>query len=165
MATKILISWKWLCIRGSQMKTEHPLQSDNRICFIQKELPGVLIDLSHWETRWSILVLKKEVGHWWIHNLTHSCNSSSIWNQHPRMSFFRSPKMWKSQGERTGLYGGCWSVSQPNLWSLSLTRLAVSGQVLSCKRMIPSYSIPGRFDFTARRRFCIALRIDCGSTL
>ena len=28
-------------------------------------------------------------------------------------------KMWKSQGERSGLYGGCWGVSQPNLWSLS----------------------------------------------
>ena len=33
--------------------------------------------------------------------------------------------MWKSQEERSGLYGGCCSVSQPNLWSLSLTRLAV----------------------------------------
>ena len=27
------------------------------------------------------------------------------------MSFFRSPKMWKSQGKRFGLYGRCWSVS------------------------------------------------------
>ena len=66
------------------------------------------------------------------------------------MSFFRSPKTWKSQGERSGLYGGCWSVSQTNLWSLSLNRLAVWGQVLSCNRMIPSISIPGCFDFMAR---------------
>ena len=36
--------------RGSQMKTEHPLQSDNGIGFIQKQLPEVLIHLSHWET-------------------------------------------------------------------------------------------------------------------
>ena len=66
-------------------------------------------------------------------------------------SLFRSLKVWKSQGERFGLYGRCWSVSQPNLWRLSLTRLAVWGQALSCKRMILSDSIPGRFDFMARR--------------
>ena len=59
--------------------------------------------------------------------------------------------MWKSQRERFWMYGGCWSVSQPNLWSLSFTRLAVRGWALSCKRMIPSDSIPGRFDFMARR--------------
>ena len=58
--------------------------------------------------------------------------------------------MWKSQGERSGLYGGCWSVSQPNLWSLSLTRLTVWKRALSRKRMIPSDNIPGRFDFMAR---------------
>ena len=57
--------------------------------------------------------------------------------------------MWKSPRERPGLYGGYWSVSQPNLWSLSLTRLAVCGRALSCKRMIPFDSIPGRFDFIA----------------
>ena len=67
----------------------------------------------------------------------------------PRMSFFRSPKMWKSQGERFGLYGGCWSVSQSNLWSLSLTILAICGQELPYKRVIPSNSIPGCFDFMA----------------
>ena len=67
------------------------------------------------------------------------------------MSFFRSLKIWKSQGERSGLYGGCLSVSQPPLWSLSLTRLAVWERVLSCKRKIPSDSIPGRFDFMAHR--------------
>ena len=70
------------------------------------------------------------------------------------MFFFRSPKMWKSQGERSGPYGGCWSVSQTNLCSLSLARLAVRGRALSCKRIIPSDIIPGRFDFLARRRFC-----------
>ena len=59
--------------------------------------------------------------------------------------------MWKSQGERSGLYGGCWSFSQPNLWSLSLTRLTVWGRALLCKRMIPSDSIPGRFEFMACR--------------
>ena len=84
-----------------------------------------------------------------IHNVTHPCTSSCEWNRRPRMSFFRSPKMWNSQGERTGLYGGCWSVSQSNLFSLSLTRLAVWGRALSCKRMIPSHSIQGRFDFMA----------------
>ena len=63
--------------------------------------------------------------------------------------FLQVAKTWKLQGERSGLYGGCWSVSQPNLWSLSLTRLAVWGRALSCQRMIPSNSIPGHFDFTA----------------
>ena len=53
--------------------------------------------------------------------------------------------------KESGLYGGYWSVSQPNLWSLSLTRLAVLGRALSCKRLIPSYSIPGHFNFMARR--------------
>ena len=67
------------------------------------------------------------------------------------MSFFTSPKMCKSQGERSGLYWGCSSVSQPNHWSLSLTRLSVWGRALSCKRMIPSDSISGRFDFMAHR--------------
>ena len=68
------------------------------------------------------------------------------------MSFFRSPKTWKSQGERSGLYQGCWSVSQPNLLSLSLTKLAVWLWALSCKSEIPSDIIPGRFGFMARRR-------------
>ena len=36
------------------------------------------------------------------------------------------------------------------IWSLSLTKLAVRGRVLSCKRMIPSDNIPGRFDIIAR---------------
>ena len=80
-----------------------------------------------------------------------ACTSSSEWNRRPRISLFRSPKMWKSQGERSGLYGGCWSVPQPNLWSLSLTRLAVWGRALSCKRMIPSDNVPGCFDIMARR--------------
>ena len=48
------------------------------------------------------------------------------------------------------LYGGCWSVSQPNLWSLTIIRLAVWGRALSSIRMIPSDSIPRRFDFMAR---------------
>ena len=78
---------------------------------------------------------------------------SSKWNRRPRMSFCSSPKMWKSEGERSGLCGGCWSVSQTNLRSLSFTRLAVWGWALSCKRMIPSDSIP-EFDF-----------IECSSTL
>ena len=57
--------------------------------------------------------------------------------------------MWKSQGDRSELYGGCWTVSQPILWRLSLTRLTVWERVLSCKRMIPSDSIR-RFNFMAR---------------
>ena len=67
------------------------------------------------------------------------------------MSFFRSPKLWKSQGERSGLYGGCWSVSQQNILRLSFIRLVVWGRALSCSRMIPPDSISGRFDFMARR--------------
>ena len=39
-----------------------------------------------------------------------------------------------SQGERSVLYGGCWSVSQPNLCRLSLIRLAVWGRALSSVR-------------------------------
>ena len=69
----------------------------------------------------------------------------------PRMSSFRPPKMWKSLGERSGFYGGCWSVSQSNLRNLFLTRLAVWGRALPCKRLIPSDSIPGRFDIMPRR--------------
>ena len=53
--------------------------------------------------------------------------------------------------ERSELYGGRWSVSQQNVWSLSLTRLAVWGRALSCKSLIPSDSIPRRFDSMARR--------------
>ena len=82
--------------------------------------------------------------------LTYSCTSSSEWNRHPRMSFFMSPKMCKSQGEIFELYGGCWSVSHPILWSLSLTRLAVD-KALSSIRMIPSDRIPWWFDFITRR--------------
>ena len=63
--------------------------------------------------------------------------------------FFQVAKNVEVQGERSGLYGGYWSVFQPNLLSLSLTRLAVWGRALSCKRMIPSDTIPGRFDFIA----------------
>ena len=32
--------------------------------------------------------------------LTHSCTSLSEWNRRPWMSFFRSLKLWKSQGEK-----------------------------------------------------------------
>ena len=38
-------------MRVGQTKTEHTLQSDNGICFIEKQLPEVLIHLSLWETR------------------------------------------------------------------------------------------------------------------
>ena len=41
-----------------------------------------------------------------------------------------------------------------NLWCLSPTRLTVWGWALSCKRMVPSDSIPGCFDFVACRSFC-----------
>ena len=49
----------FLCysIRDSQMKTEHLLQSENGISFIQKKLVEVLIHLSHCEMRRSIPVL------------------------------------------------------------------------------------------------------------
>ena len=88
-----------------------------------------------------------ERGRSLMHSQPHPpCTSSSEWNQRPRMSFFRSPKMWKSQGERSGQYEECWSVSQPSFWSLSLIRLAAWGWALSCKRMVPSDSIPGRLD-------------------
>ena len=40
---------------------------------------------------------------------------------------------------------------QPNLWSLFLTRLAVWGPALSCKRMIPSDGIPRCFDLMTSR--------------
>ena len=66
------------------------------------------------------------------------------------MSSYRSPKLWKSQGDRSGLYERRWSVSQPNLRNLSLARLTVWEGALSCKRMIPSGSILGRFNFMAR---------------
>ena len=59
-------------------------------------------------------------------------------------------KMWNPQGERSGLYGGCWSVSQPNLWSLSVTRLSVWERALSSKITIPFEQHPGRFYFVAR---------------
>ena len=59
--------------------------------------------------------------------------------------FLQVAKTVEVTRERSGVYGGCWSVSQPNL-SLSLTRLAVWGWALSCKRIIPFDSIPGRFD-------------------
>ena len=35
--------------------------------------------------------------------------------------------MWKSQGERSGLHGGCWSVSKPNLWKLILHQTGSMG--------------------------------------
>ena len=63
--------------------------------------------------------------------------------------FLQVAKNMESTRERSGLYGGCWSVSQPNLWSLSLTRLAVWGRALSCKTIIPPDSVPGLFDFIA----------------
>ena len=64
------------------------------------------------------------------------------------MSFFRSAKMWKSQGENLG-----WTEDVeifPNLWSLTLTRLRVRGQALLCQRITPFDSVPGRSDFMAR---------------
>ena len=57
--------------------------------------------------------------------------------------FLQIVKNVESQGERSGLYGGCLSVFKPNIWSLSLTILAVWERVLSCKRMISFDSIPG----------------------
>ena len=65
--------------------------------------------------------------------------------------FLQVSKNVEVKAERSGLHGGCWSVFQPNLWSLSLTWLAVWGRVLSCKRMILFDSIPGRCDLMARR--------------
>ena len=64
--------------------------------------------------------------------------------------FLQVAKMWNSQAEISGLYGGCWSVSQLNLWSLSVTRLAVWEWALSCQMMIPPNSIPRCFNSMAR---------------
>ena len=124
------------------MKTEHPLQSDNSKVISRSV--NTFIPLGD-ETINSSLVERSR-------SLMNPqpyppCTSSSERNLRSRMSFFRYPKMWKSQGERSGLYGGCWSLSQPNPWSLSLTGLAVWGWALSCKSMILSNRIPGHFDF------------------
>ena len=69
-------------------------------------------------------------------------------------------KTWKSQGETSGLYGGCLRVSQLNLRTISLTRLTVWGRVLSCKRITPSDSIPERSDSIPGRSDSIPGRFD-----
>ena len=63
------------------------------------------------------------------------------------MFFFRSPKHVEVAR------GKVWAVRRMLVFlsQISLTRLAVWGRALSCKRMIPSGSIPGRFEFMARR--------------
>ena len=66
------------------------------------------------------------------------------------MSFFKSPKMWKSQWGKSGLRRVCWSVSQPNLWSLSLTRLAVWGGRYNAKEWFRPTAFHG-FWLIARR--------------
>ena len=47
-----------------------------------------------------------------------------------RNVFCKVAKNVEVTGERSGLYGWCWSVSQPNLWSLSLTRLIRTGVIM-----------------------------------
>ena len=84
-------------------------------------------------------------------SLTHSLHFLVRMKPTSTNVFLQLTKKRKTQGERSELYGGCKSVSQSNLWRLYLTRLAVWGRALSCKRIIPSDSIPGRFDFMARR--------------
>ena len=82
-------------MRGSQMKTEHTLKSDNGICLIARNV-NTIIPLGD-ETINSSLV---ERGRSLMDPQPHPpCTSSSEWNRHPRVPFFRSPKMWKSQGE------------------------------------------------------------------
>ena len=104
-----------------------------------------------------------------MHNLTHSCISSSEWNIHPRMSFFSSPKMWKSQGERSGLYRGCWSVSQPNLWSLSLNQIGSMGTGVVMQKDDSVWQHSRAFWLYGGSQFlqcvCIALHTNSGSTL
>ena len=63
------------------------------------------------------------------------CNTSCKW----RINFSSSTSSFF-------YYSSSWSVSQPNLWSLSLIRLAVWGWALSCRRMILSNNIPKHFD-------------------
>ena len=84
-------------------------------------------------------------------SLTHSLHFLVRMKPTSTNVFLQLTKKRKTQGERSELYGGCKSISQSNLWRLYLTRLAVWGRALSCKRIIPSDSIPGRFDFMARR--------------
>ena len=85
------------------MKSEHPLQSDNGICFIQKWLPEVLIQLSHWETRRSINSSHLERGRSLMDPQPHPLLHFPVQMiRRPRMFSFRSPKMWKSQGKGLG---------------------------------------------------------------
>ena len=104
--------------------------------------------VSHWEARHSIPVLERGRSlmdaqpHPLLHFLVRmKPTSTNVFLQVTKNVEATRGKIWAVQR--------IWSVSQPNFWSLSLTRLAVWGHTLSCKRMIPSDRIPGHFDFMA----------------
>ena len=85
-----------------------------------------------------------------IYLQTHPLLHFLVWMKPTSMNvFLQVAKNVEVTREKIWLYGEWWSVSQPNLWNLSLTRFAVWWRSLSCKRMIPSDNISERFDFMA----------------
>ena len=131
--------WEW--------KTENPLQSDNGICFIEKQLPEVLIHLSHWETRHQFQSYRKRQVAKGLqpHPLLHFLVRMKP-TLRSLMSFFRSPKMWKPQGDRSGLYGGCCGVSTAKSLKLTTHQNDSMGTGVIMQKDDPSDSI----DFVAR---------------
>ena len=64
--------------------------------------------------------------------------------------FFSGPNTWKSQGDRSGLYGGWWRTSHRKCCIRSLQTFATWGWALSCDRITP-------FDNRPRLQFLMAV--------
>ena len=65
------------------------------------------------------------------HSWTFYITSSLLRNLFPPRCFFRGPKRWRSDGARSGLYGGCGRMFHFGFWMVSVVRAATCGRALS----------------------------------
>lgn len=76
--------------------------------------------------------------------------------------FSGASNKWKSQGDRSGLKGGCWRCSRLNLASTHCVSLKTSECTLSWSKINPSVSSPGRLllmDICLGYTICLAIHV------
>jgi len=74
---------------------------------------------------------KNVFGCVWSHVCTMSLTSSSFWNQHPRDTSLSCPKIWLSDGMKSGLYAGQEGSSNFSFWIVLIDAAAIWGWTLS----------------------------------
>lgn len=132
---------KYRHMRDSQIKTEHLLHSDDGIYFTHTH---TFILLGDETINSSLAETDRSLKYPQAHPLPRP-------NETDVPEYSKSPKMWKTRKGRFCMEG--FEVFSSQAYPLSASQYWNTRYHLSCKRMIPSDSIPEHFDFMVSRSF------------